>query len=199
MTRFLTSDLHFGHVNISKLAGRPYTSVDDMNIDLICRWNSLVQPSDEVWILGDLCMGRLDDSLALVPELNGTKVLIPGNHDRMFAPRTPERGRKATQRYLDAGISMVTVPRQLHLCPEVTAWADHFPYAGDSHSTDRYAEYRPADRGGFLVHGHAHGKWLKNGRMIDVGVDAWGGYPVPFDLVGETLRSGVEWIDAQPW
>ena len=79
--------------------------------------------------------------------------------------------------------------------------ACHFPYAGDSRDgyEDRYLEYRPKDRGGFLVHGHTHGRWRKNGRMVDVGVDAWGGRPVSFETVAALLTNGTDHEDVLPW
>lgn len=37
--RWWTADLHLGHANIFAYTGRPYHSPDEMNIDLIERWN----------------------------------------------------------------------------------------------------------------------------------------------------------------
>lgn len=61
-----------------------------------------------------------------------------------------------------------------------------------------YLEFRPADHGGWLSHGHVYEKWRQNGRMINVGVDAWGGYPVDetnlVGLIGEgTDRPPPPW------
>jgi calcineurin-like phosphoesterase family protein len=60
----LTSDLHLGHENIIRYCGRPYLSVPQMNDDLVRRWNEVVAPGDDVIVVGDLAMGRLDESLA---------------------------------------------------------------------------------------------------------------------------------------
>ena len=38
---FVTSDHHFGHARISELAGRPFSTVDEMDSALIERWNSV--------------------------------------------------------------------------------------------------------------------------------------------------------------
>lgn len=55
----------------------------------------------------------------------------------------------------------------------------HYPYAGDSQDgPDRYTERRPADEGGWLLHGHVHHQWRVNGRQINVGVDVWDFAPV---------------------
>jgi calcineurin-like phosphoesterase family protein len=54
----------------------------------------------------------------------------------------------------------------------------HLPYEGDSHGEDRFVPWRPRDEGGWIVHGHVHTAWRHRGRMINVGVDAWGCSPV---------------------
>lgn len=84
---FYISDLHFccrsqtneGAVNYD---GRPYDTVEEMNGDLVRRWNARVTNADTVYILGDLAFrGKPDDWLALVAQLRGRKVLVKGNHD----------------------------------------------------------------------------------------------------------------------
>lgn len=56
--------------------------------------------------------------------------------------------------------------------------ACHVPYHGDSHDRDRHVSHRPADEGGWLLHGHLHNTWLVRERMINVGVDVWDYAPV---------------------
>jgi hypothetical protein len=51
---------------------------------LIDRWNNVVGPGDEVWLLGDACMGRLDPTIGNLRRLLGRIVLVPGNHDRVW-------------------------------------------------------------------------------------------------------------------
>ena len=207
--KFFTSDLHFGHANIIKYTSRPYETVDEMNEDLVRRWNEVITAEDTVWILGDLCMGKVDESLLYVGQLNGFKHLIPGNHDKMFGCEGTKYA-NMVQKYLDGGVDRVDEP-QVRMTPSGVEMgskydvpgvlACHFPYVGDHEDTheDRYQEYRPTDRGDFLMHGHTHGLWRKRGRMVDVGVDAWGGYPVSFANIAELLSSGVETADPLEW
>ena len=49
---------------------------------------------------------------------------------------------------------------------------------GDSGEEDRYVDRRPADDGGWLLHGHVHERWRWHRRMINVGVDVWDYRPV---------------------
>jgi calcineurin-like phosphoesterase family protein len=54
-----------------------------MNEALITNWNSVVGPDDLVYIIGDISMSASKDKLkAIFDRLNGTKILIKGNHDR---------------------------------------------------------------------------------------------------------------------
>jgi calcineurin-like phosphoesterase family protein len=82
---FLTSDTHFGHVNICNFTNydgspvRPWDSVEEMDEEMIKRWNETVGPKDKVYHLGDVVINR--KSLQILDRLNGDKVLIKGNHD----------------------------------------------------------------------------------------------------------------------
>ena len=80
---WVTSDLHFNHVNILKYEpeSRPFDSVEEMNEELITRWNLVVKPTDTVYVLGDLAMGRIEDARACIEQLHGKIILIRGNHD----------------------------------------------------------------------------------------------------------------------
>ena len=94
--RFFSADPHFGHRRICELAARPFTDVTTMNEMIVANWNSVVSPDDEAWILGDIALGPIMESLEYVGRLNGTKHMVWGNHDRCFpgskksAGMTPE-------------------------------------------------------------------------------------------------------------
>lgn len=82
---FFIGDLHFGHENVIKFDNRPYKTVDEMNEDLIRRWNNKVSPGDIVYVLGDLIWKTYNKSAAdLIKRLNGQIILIKGNHDRFL-------------------------------------------------------------------------------------------------------------------
>ena len=82
---FLTSDTHWGHAGICKFTNydgspvRPWDDVEEMNEEMIKRWNETVGPKDKVYHLGDVVINR--KSLQILDRLNGDKVLIKGNHD----------------------------------------------------------------------------------------------------------------------
>lgn len=79
---FVISDTHFGHNNIIKYCNRPYKTTEEMDWDMVERWNSVVTPQDKVYHLGDVYMGCSREYIDnLLSKLNGKKRLILGNHD----------------------------------------------------------------------------------------------------------------------
>ncbi len=148
-----------------------------MNQALVRRWNDVVAPQDTVWVLGDVALGPIEESLATVGRLRGHKLLIAGNHDRCWAGHG-RRARRWVERYAASGFEAIHHGEVTIDVGGVTVTACHFPYRGDSHDHDRYLEHRPADRGQWLLHGHVHERWRQSGRMINVGVDAWSFAPV---------------------
>lgn len=82
---FLVSDTHFGHAGVCKFLRddgsklRPWDNPEDMDEEMVKRWNETVRPKDKVYHLGDVVINRR--ALKTLARLNGDKVLIKGNHD----------------------------------------------------------------------------------------------------------------------
>ncbi len=82
---WLYADPHFGHKGVchflrsdgAKL--RPWNTPEEMDEELILRYNDRVKPQDKVYFLGDVVINR--KALKTLSRLNGDKVLIRGNHD----------------------------------------------------------------------------------------------------------------------
>ncbi len=155
---FFTSDTHWGHEKILKVY-QPHTrigtSVDDMDDELIQRWNDKIPPDGIVYHLGDVTFHRNVDKIAdILSRLNGTIHLVYGNHDdlilkhaslqRFFASITPLMFLKISNR------------RAIVLC--------HYPIRS----------WQNQRHGAFHLYGHAHGalESVPYGRSMDVGVDA---------------------------
>lgn len=95
MARFFTADLHLGHCNIARYhPGRALAagvaplraSAGDetqshLDSFLINQSNEVVGPDDEVWLLGDACMGRLDRTIDRLSRLLGRS---PEDHGRVL-------------------------------------------------------------------------------------------------------------------
>jgi calcineurin-like phosphoesterase family protein len=83
---FLVSDTHFGHAGVCRFMRddgvtklRPWDNPDDMDEEMVKRWNETVRPTDKVYHLGDVVINR--KAMKTLWRLNGDKVLIRGNHD----------------------------------------------------------------------------------------------------------------------
>lgn len=190
MTTWWTSDTHFSHANIIKYTQRPFADTDEMNRELTSRWNAVVAPTDVVWHLGDLALGRdIEQQVMMTAALNGRKLLVPGNHDRIASFYEGGQQRERFRRvYESAGWEIM--PEELeHEIQGRTVLVSHFPYAGDSHSDhDRYLANRPIDRGLPIIHGHVHTEFAERGRQFNVGVDVRDYRPVNEDRIATWLQ-----------
>ncbi len=177
MARYWTSDLHLGHSNIIRYAGRPFADVEEMNGALIERWNDVVTHADEVWVLGDVALGRIEETLGFIEQLRGRKVLLTGNHDRCWHGHGA-KAERWLKRYADAGFDKIHHGNIETTLGSTPVMCSHFPYRGDSQDHERYPHHRPIDTGAVLLHGHVHEQWKVRGRQINVGVDVWDFRPI---------------------
>jgi calcineurin-like phosphoesterase family protein len=210
---WFTADWHLGHARICELANRPFASVDAMNEALIERHNALVRPDDRVWVLGDVCMGAIDESLALVSRFNGHKYLVAGNHDRCFHGYGDNAVNKPqfdawVRRYRQAGFATVITGVHtlrngfgplIELVPTTygtdgrrsLGWRGelcHFPTVGESRPDrdDRFAEYRPRPLGGVDRRAETR-RWVLHGHVHDAWLSS-----------GRNLNVGVDRWDYAP-
>lgn len=76
------ADLHFGHSNALAFDARPFKTIEEHDAELIRLWNEAVDIDDDVWILGDISWYGPQKTIEILKQLNGTKHLIIGNHDK---------------------------------------------------------------------------------------------------------------------
>lgn len=207
MNMWFTADQHFSHERIIEMTGRPFASVEEMNSVLVANYNALVQPEDVVYFLGDVCMGKLTESLSLLSQLKGHKILAAlGNHDRpshLYHHKTEEKRQEWLAKYQEY-FEAIHESLKMELCvPRVgmqpTARLDvmpvllhHLPYLDDTfvdHAYEgRYREFQPVNDGKtILIHGHVHGAWKQKGRQINVGVDVWDYKPVSLHQLSQLV------------
>lgn len=159
MKTYVASDLHFGHKNIMSFCpvtrARFNNDVEYMNEAMIKEWNEIVNPEDTVYILGDVAFMPASKAALVVKRLNGTKILIEGNHDKK-ALKDPMFNKCFAEihKYLEVNYDGTKV------C------MFHYPVA----------EWNQMHRGSVHFHGHLHGNTsgLEGFRAIDVGMDSTG-------------------------
>lgn len=171
---WVISDTHFHHANIlgfidsrTGLKVRPgFNNVDEMDEHMVEKWNSVVNPGDKVYHLGDVFMGDQNKFKKLWPRLNGRKNLIVGNHDDI---RFLSSGGFFKEVYLERKFKDL----KLHL--------SHIPLHPSQHETGAPGS------GNFLVnvHGHIHGNPTPEGRYINVSVEVVDYTPVNIEVLAK--------------
>lgn len=92
--RYYIADLHFFHAAMNdRMDRRGFSSVEEMNEYMVAKWNKKVRRNDEVVILGDLSWGSVEETNALLKQLNGRLYLIQGNHDHFLSKRKVDLSR----------------------------------------------------------------------------------------------------------
>ncbi len=181
---WFTSDYHLNHKNIIAYCDRPFSSIDEMNEEIISRHNALVKPDDIVIDVGDFSMNeKIVESS--IKRLNGHRTLVPGNHDRCY--RKHGGSARWQKQYIAWGFDRVVQQHSMMIAGQ-DVLIDHMPYVADERHAERYAAFRPKDEGRWLLHGHVHGLWGQRGRMLNVGVDVRDFRPMHIDEIAVLIK-----------
>lgn len=172
---YYTSDQHWFHFNILKLAHRSYTTVEEMNADMIAKWNAKVKPEDDVYILGDMFFkfGDIRQVKDILNKLNGKKHLIKGNHDKFLKQLRWQDYFESLDLYkeIDDNGRMVCM--------------FHYPVE----------EWNGYYRNSYMLYGHVHENMddiKKHPRKFNVGVDVNGFEPKTLDELIENNQIACE-------
>ena len=79
----VTSDHHFGLWKVNTTPWHPPVFSQAEEEEAIAKWNSVVKPTDLVLYVGDFCDSGEDDLRKYRKRLNGSIVLVKGNHDKL--------------------------------------------------------------------------------------------------------------------
>jgi len=135
---YFIGDTHFGHKEIIGYEQRPFTTVEDMDNQLIYKWNSVVCDDDTVFMIGDFSFYDKKKTTEICSKLKGNKILIMGNHDIESEQYYQECGFKNVYKYpiILEGFWMIS--------HEPLYINKNMPYAniyGHVHSNDIYVDY----------------------------------------------------------
>lgn len=202
-----TSDIHLQHANIIKFVNRPYSCVEDMNIDLVNKWNESVDEigRDKAIVIhcGDFVFGTKRAYNFYINRLLGSKIyMVIGNHDiknviSQYTVNTHADSRVVwNNEYLveiydknKKKLTLFTVTH--HPC---RSFNGSFNLHGHLHSTPDLANYGGSDV--------EIARELRDiGDYYDVGVDANGYKPVKLVdiLLGNTISPKMKNIDYDFW
>lgn len=188
--QFFTSDWHIGHDKSIIYDKRPFANMDEMCRKLINNFNSSVSNEAITYFAGD--MGWANDRLKhVMAELNGTKVLILGNHDE-----NPNKMYRFGFDVVVYGVTLYIAKQRVTIthCPLRGVVRENiFEMRGAKegecwHGESRHMMFSTEDEGQFHLHGHIHspngGKSQKTqGRQFDVGVVANNYRPVSISQI----------------
>lgn len=130
---YFISDPHFGHSNILKFERNEFKSIEEHDAFIVASINKVVTKFDTLYLLGDI--GELEN----VTKLNGKKILIMGNHDKL-----------AKYKYEEVFDEVYDTP--IYLSKRIVL--SHIPI--------------PTPPGVLNVHGHLHGSILNSDNHMNL-------------------------------
>lgn len=178
---YLTSDTHINHNRGFIYEPRGFKSVEEMNEAIVARWNSIVEPDDTVYLLGDAMLGgpNSENGLNYLKSLKGHIHIIKGNHD------TDNR----CAHYLECeNVVEVVDAAYLHF-NGYHFYLTHYPcFSGNLH-------HDSLKKTTCNLFGHTHSKekfYQDIPFMYNVAVDAHDCYPVSIIEIISDMESKVE-------
>ena len=139
---FITSDWHFSHNKNFLYEPRGFSSVSEMNEEIIKRHNEIVSPEDTVYCLGDCMLNDDQEGCNCIRRLNGRIYILAGNHD------TPNRWQRyANIRYDITPIGLAYILKH----KGYTFYLSHYPTITSNYDVDK-----PLNRRIINLCGHRH-------------------------------------------
>jgi len=156
---FFVADSHLGHYNILKYCNRPFNSIEEMDEEIIKRFNSVVSKDDIVIHAGDFTLKGKREAYKYVEQLNGQNIFLKGSHDYWL------KGTKSHEIWEKKIEDMYIV-----VC--------HYPLLS----------WPRSHYGSIMLHGHCHGAIPSEGRRMDIGVDTNNFYPYSFNEISTIMK-----------
>ena len=169
---WFTSDMHFGHDRGFVYEPRGFKSIYENDKAIISRWNEVVAPEDDVYILGDVMLMDNNYGCSCLMQLKGNKYIIRGNHD------TDAR----VEEYINRLWNIDEVPlAQILRYGKYHFYLSHYPTFTASFTPDAKMSLSLIN-----LYGHTHQQtnfFNNNPFMYHVGVDSHNCYPVNIETI----------------
>jgi len=184
---FFISDLHVGHANVIKFDGRPFLNTNEMHIELIKRWNSVVGSDSIVYFLGDLSFSKSDLTKWFVSQLNGKIYAIAGNHDKPQDLRRLDRFEEVHDYGTEIGVYDEDSLQSRGSQGYQKIIMAHYPILS----------WNKAHYGSWHLHGHCHGGLVKTmpeyykRKVMDLGCNMIDYTPISYSQVKTVMDKKV--------
>lgn len=182
---FFTSDIHFGNEGLMLFNDRPFKDEMEMDAMIIENWNKTVPSDGLVFLLGDIGEVGNERVIEIFDQLNGSKILIRGNHDAIYQTSTLQKIFIEIHDILDIKIWDAQDLRfqEIVLC--------HYPLF----------DWHNFFEGSWQLFGHLHTRKLSEfvtlktklfAQQYDVGIDANNFKPVSFYEVKRIIHEQIQ-------
>ena len=185
---FFTSDQHFGHARMIKFCNRPFKDVEEMDAEMVRRWNAVVETGDTVYHLGDFTLEGYQFAKKMFKQLNGEIhiLALTWHHDRRWLPKnwmtSPPMTKDGTFIRKLPPIEVIEVSRHGGAVPmgerPLKITLGHYPMLA----------WEASYHGAWHLFAHTHGQYQGEGFSLDVGVDSWSFAPVSLDEVRAFMK-----------
>lgn len=177
---YITSDTHFGHSKNFIYEPRGFKNIYDHDNAIIKNWNEIVQPEDDIYLLGDVMLNDNDYGLSCLKQLKGQIHIIRGNH------------------CTNARIELYkTYPNVIEVCDakwlkigKQSFFLSHYPCLTDNHD-----DGKPLNKKVINLCGHIHtpDKWhdWNNGLIYHVEMDAHGCQVVNIEQIINDIKEKI--------
>jgi len=162
---YFSSDWHLNHKNIMKYSNRPFSSIEEMNDNIIRNFFTSLENNSDVYYLGDLSFNltTAESFLMSIPK-NIRFHFIRGNHDKQLQDTLLKK-----------------------YCTSVCNGYKDINYNGQKITLCHYPMYswNCSHYGAWMLHGHHHSNTQDRfyGKIMNVGVDLHNFKPISFDEV----------------
>ena len=186
MKTFFISDTHFHHKNMYNFTTsnpgqnfyvRPeFMDHEEGDAYMIEQWNSVVSPEDKVYFGGDFCFDQ--KRMEELNCLNGTKILILGNHDNY---KMSQYGK---------------IFKRIYSYRDLTRLFDINKKVVLTHCPSHMESFYPYVERTINIHGHIHEKCVRHAdgtidlRYQNISVELIGYRPIELDELREVILSG---------
>lgn len=177
---YFTSDLHINHDKGFIFAARGYKTIEEMNIELITNIQKTITEEDDLYILGDIVLGKIDKAAQWLELIPGHVHYLIGNHDNSKRINLYDELGWESHGYADI--------------VKVGKWNFYI-----SHYPTMVANFDDNEKRIPIINlfGHTHQKdkfYDDNPYMFHVGVDSNNNQPISIEEIKEQIRKKREEI-----
>ena len=174
---YITSDLHFGHDKYFMYSPREFDTIQEHDETIVKNWNSIIDDTDTVFVLGDIMLGDNENGMKCLRQLRGHIRIVLGNHDTL----TRINLYQSVPTISIAGYADVIKYRKYHF------YLSHYPTLTDNFDGDKPLKARTINLCG---HSHTQDRFvdMDKGLIYHVEMDAHNCFPVLLDDIIEDIK-----------